>query len=224
LYVRAYQTNEIYVITTSDNKISHEISNFTTFSWGALAFNLDGALLYHGVYDRYLAVIDTSDDRVISTTTVFHPFDFALSPDDTRLYVASSGRMRVVDTATRIEISLVSGFTHIERLAYSPHGPRLYAPGSHANNLKIVDTRTNLISKTLQNLQAAYHVAFHPTRPLAYVTMTSANSVAIIDTDKEEVLNIMEGFAQPKSIAIDPSGSFALVSNFTANTVFVVQL
>lgn len=99
--------------------------------------------------------IDVAKNRVdgrIHLPRTDNPVGLALSPDETRLYVAT-GRgngVTVIDTAAMKVIARVPAGERVWGIAISKDGHTVFAANSLSNTISVIDTRTHRVIRTIK--------------------------------------------------------------------------
>jgi YVTN family beta-propeller protein len=124
----------------------------------------EGDFVYVGNYMvDSVSVIDTATNTVVDTIIVGgvdpdFPVALAMHPDGSTLYVSLHklsfavppiGAVSVVDTATRSQTQVITGFWLPHGLAVHPDGSRLYVAESQDDAVSVVDTSSNTIVDTV---------------------------------------------------------------------------
>jgi PQQ-dependent catabolism-associated beta-propeller protein len=99
--------------------------------------------------------IDVQRHRVVTKIKLGKldkPVGLVLSPDETRLYVAT-GRgngVVVVDTVAMKPIAWIPAGERVWGLAGTADGKKVYAAGSLSNSISVIDTATNKVVRTIK--------------------------------------------------------------------------
>jgi YVTN family beta-propeller protein len=144
--------------------------------------------------DGTISVIDTGADEVIQTIKVgARPRGIRLSPDGSRVYVASStpsgqtyrdadNKIVAVDATTGEVVAKYHIGSDPEQLAVSRDGTKLYASNEDAGTVSVVDVRTcELISTLVVGIEPE-GVTISPDGRWVYVTAETSNTVSVVDT------------------------------------------
>jgi len=168
------------------------------------------------------------------TTATVVPVDsyasaLTLSPDGSRLYVASSrprstrqrhhGSISIIDTTTFMLIDVITMQFSPDTIVVSPDASRVYATHYHKNAVSAIELASH--SHTLIGLDdAPLDVAVSPDGELVYVT--NLHSVALIDT----ATNVAESMPigdLPRQLHISRDGKQAYVTDFGHHSVWVLD-
>jgi len=95
-----------------------------------------------------VSVIDAVANAVIATVVVgFLPFEVAVTPDGSKVYVANSGsnNVAVIETMTNAVIAKVPVGLGAAGVAVTPDGSKVYVANEGSNTVSIIDTTTNTV-------------------------------------------------------------------------------
>jgi DNA-binding beta-propeller fold protein YncE len=156
-----------------------------------------------------LVIIDAATNEVAADLSVPDGIaDLAVSPDSTRVYVASAlaRTISLVDPSSGAIVGAVNGLLRPPTsLALSPDGARLYVGSASAFELAIVDTAALTVSRvTLPS--PAVDVAVSPDGSRVYAATGDAFSISIMDTTTLAVTQRSVPPAQPARLALTPDG------------------
>lgn len=177
---RAYVTNNdssVSVIDTATNTVVDTIPIAVTCSAGnGMAVSPDDSTLY--VTDGCgepgplagLSVIDIATHAAIATILldVVAPYDIAISPDGSKVYVsAARGGVMVIDAATNAVTTTigVGGVYGPRATAITPDGSKIYAPGVYY--VWVIDTATNTLVNAIAPPERLIFTLALPSRPTA---------------------------------------------------------
>jgi len=163
VYVASTVDNRVAVINASTNTLS---STFTiappagqpsAACLGGPTFNPAGTLGY---------ILQTCSTTTPGSVTVFSvpnnvtvatilvgtlPYDLALTPDGSRLYVvnAVSNNVSVIDTASNTVIATVAVGNAPQSIAVTPDGTLVYVANAKDSTLSLIQTSTNTVTATV---------------------------------------------------------------------------
>ncbi len=233
-YVPNWGTHVISIINTATNIITGQISSGMLNALGGTAFSPSGTYAYvanEGANN--VVIVDTATNTVtgavsgsISCGGLCSPYAIAFSPTQSSAYVAYSGGVAVISTATNaITSTITSGFNTPWGVAYSPSGTYAYVANNYAQNVVIINTATNMVVNAIASgFSYPRGIAFSPSGTYAYIANSNSNNVVIINTATNTVTGaIASGFYQPYGISFSPSGTYAYVANNYANNVVIVN-
>lgn len=213
----------VRVINTQNFSTVHLLTGFTTVH--GLTLNKTGTRLYVADYGASrMVIVDTATHATLANVPTTRPSAITLSPDGTRVHIASAFDWTAIQLSTHTPVGQVSTVSLPRQIAHSPTLQRIYITQPDRGTVAIGNTSTLRISKLLKDLQRPYGVAFHPKLERAYITESGANLLTQVDTRSQEVIGYYSGFSQPRGVVISPEGAYAYVANASNNTVSVVVL
>ena len=143
------------------------------------------------------------------------PEGVAVSPDDTRTYVAHiavDGTVSVIRNATNKVVKTIAVGRSPGRLAVSPDNSRVYVPkgdnASGPDGAAVIDTATDTVLTTVVLESQPIGVAVSP----VYAS-NGPTSVSVIDTASNTVTATEEVANKPHQLAVSPDGSRVYVTN-----------
>ena len=159
------------------------------------------------------------------------PWDAAMAPDGSRVYVTNQGiiptvpgSVSVIDAATNTVTTTIPVGNGTTGIAITPDGTKAYVTNQADNTVSAIDTTTNtVIGLPIAVDFSPFDVAIAPDGTKAYVTdsffnetdFTLVGNISIIDTATNTVVShINLGTTLPEGIAIAPDGGKAYVANF----------
>ncbi|MCV7219260.1 beta-propeller fold lactonase family protein [Mycobacterium crocinum] len=142
-----------------------------------------------------VAVVDTTSEQVVDTITVGpQPSHVLVSPDGSKLYVASIGTVTVVDTATHDVITSTLVTPGADRMAISPDGTRLYVTTMGDGGVAVIDTTDYSTVTTIPAVNAGNSggIAISPDGTRLYVaSYWDQSQVLVIDTATNTVVDTL---------------------------------
>src|SRR5229473_3947962 len=139
---------------------------------GADAALAAGPKAYVGLFkDDAVAVIDTSQNRVVATIPVPKgPHGLVVTPDGRKAYVSSDGAsaVSVIDTASDKIVATIDVGANPHGLAMSSDGRKLLVCAFGTNRALVVDTATDKVTGEIAVPQV-HNGAFSPDGSRAYV-------------------------------------------------------
>jgi YVTN family beta-propeller protein len=168
-----------------------------------------------------VVVVDIANNSVVSTIPIDGPGAIQITPDGSRVYLATFGTgVSVIDTSTNTIIDTIPLDSGAGALAISRDGTRLYAGGT---SVSAIDTGTNTVMATIPVDDGTRGLAVTPDGTRVYVTLPDGN-VAVINTLTNTVIaTIPIGGFYLRGIAITPDGTRAYVANFGFTSVSVID-
>ena len=144
-----------------------------------------GELLYviHSVLGgpTTVGVVRTADNSTAGQIQLanYAGGDVALSPNGTRLYVATDVGVTVINTFVQAIVTDVPVADRPTGIAVTPDDTRLYVTSQNSNTVSVIDTATNTVIKTITVGTTPYYgVAFTPDGRRAYVTNFTSSTGA----------------------------------------------
>src|SRR5580658_7701792 len=118
-----------------------------------------------------VSVINTTSNSVVATVNVgSQPNGIAITPDQTRAYVANGGgEVWVLATAGNTVLAKVSLGGYPTAVAITPDGTRAYVTRTNSNNVSVIDTASNTVTATIPVGTAPSGIAITPDGAHAYV-------------------------------------------------------
>lgn len=178
------------------------------------------------------------------------PFNLAVTPDGTRVYVADNGpsgsafspnSVSVIDSNpssptynTEVAVIPLSGVDPLF-IDITPDGTRAYVTNITSNNVSVIDTNpdsptynTEIDLISLTGTRPA-GIVITPDGTRAYIANNSSNNLSVIDTDPNSItyntqisLIPLSG-VRPNDVAITPDGARIYITNQSTNNVSIVD-
>lgn len=155
---------------------------------------------YVGLFgEQAVAVLDTQTRQVLKKIPVTAPDGLILTPDGTKLYVASgdTGSVQVISTANDTIVASIDVGAKPSGLAVTPDGQRVVASVAGANQAVLIDTSSDLVVERVDVGQAHASCISGDGR-LAYVGSQATGAPAIVRVD-------IAGNSPPTSFSVDKS-------------------
>lgn len=170
----------VVAINTADNTIIQSILVGTfSHTLNNIAISPDGSNVYVTKFnDQHLFVINTTDNTVTESVPFdgSEPGDLVVSPDGSKLYIAYSNKVIVMNTADNTTSQSIFGVSG--NLAVSPDGSKLFVTTN--TGLKVINTTDdNPIPENIDGGPFG-HLAVSPDGSKLYATTTTG--VTIINT------------------------------------------
>jgi PQQ-dependent catabolism-associated beta-propeller protein len=161
------------------------------------------------------------------------PEQFALHPDDRRLYIANEddALVTVVDTQTHEVLAQIDVGVEPEGMAVSPDGKWAISTSETTNMVHWIDTESNqLIDNTLVD-QRPRHVEFSKNGNILWASSEIGGTVAVIDVASRQIQHkltfkikgIHPDKVQPVGVRLTDDGKYAFVALGPANHIAVVD-
>ena len=196
---------------------------------GPVAISPDGGLLYviNGQIGgpTTVGVIRTADNVTVGQIQIqnYGQGDIVLSQNGTRLYVATTTGVTVINTFNRLIVADIPVTGIPTGIGLTPDGTRLYVTRNATNTVAVIDTATNTVLQVIPvGIAASYGVAFTPDGRRAYVTnfgvSPTPGTVSVIDTDPTSatyntVIATVNTEVGSYSATTSPDGSVVYVAN-----------
>jgi DNA-binding beta-propeller fold protein YncE len=215
-YVVNGTTNSVSVIDAATNAlVGSPIQLSTGYFSGAVAAGAspDGSKVYVLFYGHpgAMQVIDTATRSVIATILGWHdPTLIAVSPDNSKVYVAAEGGIDVLNTATNASIGSIAlnNIIGISGIAISQDGSKLFIVGQDTagGEVWVAATATNSVIATIPAGASAGSPALSPDGSKLYVGIFkgTAQLVVISTTTNTVVASIPVGV---DALSVAPDGA-----------------
>jgi PQQ-dependent catabolism-associated beta-propeller protein len=201
------------------------ISNCTSRSYGPFAYVTNER-------DGTITVIDTKNDRVISTIKVGGRLrGIRLSPDRNRIWVAisyptnqSQGEDKIAELDPKGNIiAKYDAGTDPENFAIDDKAKRLYIANEDAGTASITDIKANRVIASMPVGLEPEGAAISPNGRWVYITSESSSTVSVIDTQTGEVVKQFLVGARPREAVFTADSARAYVTAENGNVVSVVD-
>lgn len=152
-----------------------------------------GPKVYVGLFkDDAVAVIDTAQNRVVSTIAVPKgPHGLVITPDGRKVYVSSDGAstVSVIDTATDKVVASIDVGANPHGLAMSRDGRKVLVSGFGSNRALIIDTATDKVTGEVAAPQV-HNGTISPDGARAWVGSQKQGEAAIIVLDLQSMTRV----------------------------------
>lgn len=209
----ANSAGTVSVISTATDKVVH------TIPIGGLpvtlAVNHADTKLYVTEMEDDMTVVNLPSDTV---DTVIHMgsawnYGLAISPDDTKVYVASHFSPNQVGAMAGVEVidarsDTVTGQVHLGLylnpfdMALSPDGRTAYIPESGSGTISVLDTSTLTVTDTIHGFVNPMAITLSPAGRTAYVSDIGTNTVSVLNLADGTVTHTISGFSYPEYAGI----------------------
>ncbi len=176
-----------------------------------------------------VSVINTKNNQVISTIAGFNgPLGLAMTPDETKVYVANSGAtpgtVSVIDTATNNVVKTITTGNGPTIVAASGDGNNVYVTNQNDGTLSVIATATNTVVATIAIGGAPVGAVVTPDSAHVYVTVFP-NKVAVVSAATRTVTASITdpSLSGVVLVAINPDGKTVYVSNEIGNKITVIS-
>jgi YVTN family beta-propeller protein len=228
----ATPTQVAYVSSTIDNTVSvvNTATNTVTASIRvpqpvAAVANPAGTRLYVALGIDQVRVFNTADlqsDIARIPTIDRNPMGLAITADGTRIYVGTSGRLTVIDTATNRVTARISAQGTSGQVAISPDGTRAYVAAQVYGRVNVFNTINNTFVRSFNVGRSPNGIAVSPDGTRIYVANGRDGTVSVIDAVSGVVSTIRVG-PGPQGVAVTPDGTRVYAVNSGDGTVSVIN-
>ncbi|WP_423205597.1 YncE family protein [Pseudomonas kribbensis] len=136
----------------------------------------------------------------------------ALSPDDSRLYVATPNGVSVIDTASNSVIDRIPLSDVAAQLVVTGDGSLIFVAGHAGGTVSVLSSATHEIINTLPIGRSLIGLALNPAGPSVYVTDQTKNNLYEIDIATLEVIKTIPVSRAPMGIGFSPDGRQAVTT------------
>ena len=176
-----------------------------------------------------IAIVDTAAHRVLRVLAAgSDPEQFALSKDETRLYVANedTGRVSVVEITSGKVIASIPVGTEPEGVVLAPNGHWVLVTNESDHAVSMIDTRTLEPVRSVSVGQRPRDIAFTPDSGSAYVTGEFDASLYLINLRDQEparrVLQLRKD-ARPMAVILDAPRKRLYLSTGRGGTIAIID-
>lgn len=182
-------------------------------------------------YNDQIIIVDLLTQAVTGTVTtleeggaVITPFQVALSPDETRLYVTGDTAkiLEVIDTLNNIRLKGVELPGFARGVTVSPDGKTVYVALYSTDQIGFIDIATSSVTDTLFIGRLPMEIIISKEGTTLYVANQYGNSIAALDTATKEIVHIMLDDS-PRAIALSASELYLYVGTQSSG-VYTVDL
>lgn len=154
------------------------------------------------------------------------PYDEAISPDGSTLYVSclSSNDVYVINTATNSFITKIPVGQRPAGLVLSPNGSALYVVNIDGNSVSVINTATNTVSTTIHGIGTdPIRAAISPDGSKLYVSAQQSNDVTVINTATFAKIAVIPVGGFPQGLVTNADGSYLFVANQNSFNITVIR-
>jgi len=177
-----------------------------------------------------IAIVDTASQKVVRVLAAgSDPEQFALSHDETRLFVSNedAGRTSVVDIASGKVVASIPVGLEPEGVAVAPNGRWVFVTNESDHAISVIDAHTLKVVRSVQVGQRPRDIAFSPDSTTAYVSGEFDASLYRIglqgDAPASQVLQLRKD-ARPMALVMDAARHRLYMSTGRGGTVAVIDL
>lgn len=159
-----------------------------------------------------------------------NPYDLAVSPDGSQLWVADTGPqtgpgsptdIEVISTVTKAVTATLPLPSAPAQVAFSPSGATAYV--TTAAGLWIFNTANHQVTGVIRGLGDPHGIAVSPDGSTVYVTSTLRGLVEVISAATDTVTGTIGVGQLPWGLALSAGGSTLYVANPDSDTVSVIS-
>ncbi len=150
----------------------------------------------------------------------------AVTPDETKLYVANigSGSATVIDRASGAVKSVPTG-AGAEGVDVAPDGKTVWVTNRGANTVSVLSTATDEVVASFDSGgKMPIRLKFTPDGKEAWVSNARSASVTVFDAATRKLVATIEVGAVPVGIQMTPDGKTAFVANTNDDKVSVIDI
>jgi len=149
--------------------------------------------------------------------------DWALTPDESRLFVSmpAANRVAVVDTARWKTASTVEVAGHPSRVAMQPDGHYVWI--GYDSGVAVLDAATGTSAARIETGRGAHEIAFTGDSRYAIVANAGDSTVSIVDVWKLKATGTLPLSGPPVSLAYSPLSRAAYVATAADGIVDVID-
>jgi len=170
-----------------------------------------------------VSLLDTTTDLVVNAIPISgEPYELAVSPDQTKVYVADNAgnSVSVVATANNTVTATIPVGLGPDGVAVTPNGQFVYVANNDANNptsntVSVISTASNSVVQTVTVGPAPFLPKVTPDGSLVYVASTQGNELSVINTSTNTVTATVP-ITAPTGLAFAPNGALAYVAQFAS--------
>jgi YVTN family beta-propeller protein len=214
IYVAAVESPYVFII----DPLNFTVSDTVTLSQSSSYYNYmayySGTNSIYGSYvylDNRIGIVSANTEY--STLSIFVPRGLTVQPNDERLYVGGTGRVRYVDLNTLATDTGVSLDSSSFDSVYNSVDNTIYFTKYIANQVAVYDCSTNTIIATINVGKVPRDMSFNPVLNRIYVANEDDGTVSVINCDTNTVIATITGMGKVLSTLYIPNTTKLLVSS-----------
>jgi YVTN family beta-propeller protein len=214
IYVAAVESPYVFII----DPLNFTVSDTVTLSQSSSYYNYmayySGTNSVYGSYlfsDNTIGVVSSNTED--STLSIFVPRGLTVQPNEERLYVGGTGRVRYVDLNTLTTHTGVSLGSASFESVYNSVENTIYFAKYIAGQVAVYDCSTSNVTTNITVGKTPYNLQFNPLLDVVYVLNEGDDSVSVIDCNTNTVIATITGMTNVLSILYIPNTTKLLVSN-----------
>jgi PQQ-dependent catabolism-associated beta-propeller protein len=183
--------------------------------------------------DGELSIFDLTTKKLLKAVKVgLEPEGVLLSPDDTKVYVASEGSniVSVVDIASGKRLDIGTD-TRPRRFALTPDNKELWVSTELAGRVDVIDVASNKVVDHIDFLPPGMRkqdvspvaLVIDKTGTTAFVTLGRANHVGVVDVKSRKVTDYILVGSRPWGISFDQAQKRLFVANGASDDVSIID-
>jgi YVTN family beta-propeller protein len=133
-----------------------------------------------------------------------------------------SNTVSVINTATNVVATTISGFQSPFAAGISPDGSKVYI-ANRSGGVSVISTATNTITANITAGTTPTGIAISPDGTKVYVANESSSNVSVINTSNNTVLTTVGVGSSPRGITISPDGSRVYAVNLNSASVSAIN-
>jgi len=214
IYVASIENPYVFII----DPLNFTVSDTVTLSQSSSFYNY--MAYYSGtnsVYGSYLFSDNTigvvSENTEYSTVSVTGPRGLTVQPNEERLYVGGTSRVRYVDLNTLTTHAGVSLGSVSFDSVYNSVDNTIYFAKYIANQVAVYDCSTNTVIATINVGKVPRDMSFNPVLNRIYVANEDDGTVSVINCNTNTVIATITGMTKVLSTLYIPNTTKLLVSS-----------
>ena len=208
VYVTNENTDSVSVIATASNTVVATITSPEIDSPTQIAFTPNGAFAYVTNFNGGVAVIQTSDNSVVTEVTAgSSPFGVTITADGAYVYVSNyfSNNVSVIRTSDNTVITTIpttSGGAWLRDIAITPDGQFVYVAVQTTYKTEVISTASNTVVDTIS--AGGYGIAFAEVSNNAAPDAADDSATTSINT--AVTIDVLSNDSDPNDDALSISG------------------
>jgi YVTN family beta-propeller protein len=219
-YVANQGSDNVSVVDVAAGSVVRSVQ-LDSDAWNVIV-SPNGTTVYATTDQGSLWIIESARDTTLVLSAGDALRGLALTRSGTTLYVAgrNSGRIYVVNTATRRVADTIDLGGTPQRMAVSSSGNELYV-ANEARGLDFVSLPGGTF--TTLPLGDAYGLALSPDEVQLYVTLPNAGALQIVNRASRVAVDTLLLGGRPRTVAFSASGEYAVVTNEVGSALHFIR-
>ncbi|MBP9708852.1 MAG: beta-propeller fold lactonase family protein [Oligoflexales bacterium] len=220
--------NTIFKINLLTQRIQEIELGLGTCAPHGIEISKDGEFVYVTCEDREeVAVVDAANGKFMYAIPTMQSKShmLALSPDQSRLYVANFGSasVTVLDLKSRTIIGHINTGAGTEGIGISPDGAKIYATAVLEDKISVIDSNTLRVIQQIDTDPSPIRVLATPDGKYLLVNSSRTGYLQIFDANLLTFVKRIKVGKQPIGLTV-PNSQRAFVANMGDNTVSEIDL